>query len=427
MPSFTSASILALAASSALALTPTSAKSDLDGSVWKALENAHPVRNIGPQLRNRPTKRQSGWNPPSDLVAPLKEVWQHYEKTYDGSVFNNKNWGWDQVMANNGSLNICVRWDSTATVTAAQRTKIASAYKAQYQKWFKWLYGFDGFPYSNVDVNIVAWATKDASLLQGSTDGLDVYTTYKDGDGVPACATECERAAHLDGNFSGCKSGRHFDHSLWLTDGLQGGFGYDWGQQIGREYMINNLDSENIHILLHEMGHTFGLDDYVDWTPTGESKFIMLAGASMEITDFDGWMYRNWWYELSKNRKWTKASVSGGSAAPAASASASATAAPSIKDEEAEEPVATPTAAPVATSAPAVEEPVATPPAVEEPVASVPAVEESGATPPASGNAGSGATAGRWAQCGGNGYTGPTACASGSTCTKQNEWYSQCL
>ncbi|KAF2627120.1 carbohydrate-binding module family 1 protein [Macroventuria anomochaeta] len=32
----------------------------------------------------------------------------------------------------------------------------------------------------------------------------------------------------------------------------------------------------------------------------------------------------------------------------------------------------------------------------------------------------------RWGQCGGKGYTGPTACAAGE-CKVQNDWYSQCL
>jgi hypothetical protein len=32
----------------------------------------------------------------------------------------------------------------------------------------------------------------------------------------------------------------------------------------------------------------------------------------------------------------------------------------------------------------------------------------------------------RWGQCGGKGYTGPTACKEGA-CKVQNEWYSQCL
>ncbi|KAH8107924.1 hypothetical protein BXZ70DRAFT_22256 [Cristinia sonorae] len=32
-----------------------------------------------------------------------------------------------------------------------------------------------------------------------------------------------------------------------------------------------------------------------------------------------------------------------------------------------------------------------------------------------------------WAQCGGIGWTGTTACVSGSVCTKQNDYYSQCV
>ena len=36
-------------------------------------------------------------------------------------------------------------------------------------------------------------------------------------------------------------------------------------------------------------------------------------------------------------------------------------------------------------------------------------------------------TAAHYAQCGGSGYSGPTKCASGYTCKKQNDYYSQCL
>lgn len=32
-----------------------------------------------------------------------------------------------------------------------------------------------------------------------------------------------------------------------------------------------------------------------------------------------------------------------------------------------------------------------------------------------------------WGQCGGDGWTGPTTCASPYTCQYQNAWYSQCL
>ncbi|KAI5367782.1 Putative Cellulose-binding domain, fungal, glycoside hydrolase, family 45 [Septoria linicola] len=40
---------------------------------------------------------------------------------------------------------------------------------------------------------------------------------------------------------------------------------------------------------------------------------------------------------------------------------------------------------------------------------------------------GSGSTAARYGQCGGMGYTGPTRCVTGTTCRKQNDYYSQCL
>lgn len=38
-----------------------------------------------------------------------------------------------------------------------------------------------------------------------------------------------------------------------------------------------------------------------------------------------------------------------------------------------------------------------------------------------------GAAVAGWGQCGGQGYSGSTTCASGYTCKKQNDWYSQCL
>ncbi|EJD43892.1 glycoside hydrolase [Auricularia subglabra TFB-10046 SS5] len=38
-----------------------------------------------------------------------------------------------------------------------------------------------------------------------------------------------------------------------------------------------------------------------------------------------------------------------------------------------------------------------------------------------------GCTSAKWGQCGGIGWTGCTTCAAGSTCTKQNDYYSQCL
>ncbi|KAL5627265.1 hypothetical protein BROUX41_003418 [Berkeleyomyces rouxiae] len=47
-----------------------------------------------------------------------------------------------------------------------------------------------------------------------------------------------------------------------------------------------------------------------------------------------------------------------------------------------------------------------------------------GATQTAASNSG---TASQYQQCGGNSWTGPTACTTGFTCTKQNDYYSQCV
>jgi len=48
-------------------------------------------------------------------------------------------------------------------------------------------------------------------------------------------------------------------------------------------------------------------------------------------------------------------------------------------------------------------------------------------TSAASGSTGAAGTAALYGQCGGIGWTGPTVCASGSTCTASNSYYSQCL
>ncbi|KAJ3044823.1 hypothetical protein HDV00_000700 [Rhizophlyctis rosea] len=43
------------------------------------------------------------------------------------------------------------------------------------------------------------------------------------------------------------------------------------------------------------------------------------------------------------------------------------------------------------------------------------------------GGSSGGSCAAKYAQCGGQGFTGPTCCQSGSTCKSSNQYYSQCL
>lgn len=90
--------LLALAAgASALDLSATS---EFDGSVWG--EGVSPASTRSISRWNRPAKRQSGWEPPSDLAPPLQEVWDHCVDTYTDGLFGFKNYGWDQLVDNEG-------------------------------------------------------------------------------------------------------------------------------------------------------------------------------------------------------------------------------------------------------------------------------------------------------------------------------------
>jgi hypothetical protein len=244
------------------------------------------------------------WSPPSNLVQPLAAVWSHVESTYNnGNLYGFRNYGWDQLVAGAGAINYCVRWDSTAHVTAAQRDAVHAALQRQYQKWMDIMLddgqGWNTWPYQQVSVKVVGWAVRDRAQLEWTDDSVDVYVNDIR-ENAPQCSEPCGRFFHQDGNYSGCPGGasHHYDHSLWLTAGFSGGAGGDWGQRIGSEYYMSNLSAENIHILLHEMGHTYGLDDFYDWDPLPGQGFVMKAGSATQITEFDKWMMRDWWRHL---------------------------------------------------------------------------------------------------------------------------------
>jgi len=187
-----------------------------------------------------PAQAADDWNPPAHLVQPLNQVWNHVSTTYP-DLYGFRNYGWDQVMANRGSVNYCVRWESDAPVSAALRDRIHTVLKQQFAKWMAAMVengkGHNAWPYANVPVNIVGWAVKNRSTLQWTDNSVDIYTGL-DGAGAPQCAPDCGRFFHQDGNYSRCPGGvaRHYDQSLWLTKGFQGGAGGDWGQRVGQEY-----------------------------------------------------------------------------------------------------------------------------------------------------------------------------------------------
>ena len=64
-------------------------------------------------------------------------------------------------------------------------------------------------------------------------------------ENAPQCAERCGRFFNQSGNYPNCPGGpsHHYDMSLWLTAGFGGGAGGDWGQRIGSEYYLSNLDA----------------------------------------------------------------------------------------------------------------------------------------------------------------------------------------
>lgn len=157
------------------------------------------------KARSLPSTQPPSCNPPYNLALPLNQVWEHQMKTYDNAL-NYWNYGYDQVMQGKGRINYCVRWESSRKVSEEQRTAIEASVRRSYNQWIAELAGYEGFPYNNVDVNVVGWAVRDTSLLEGDTSNIQVYTT-KDKDGIPECDQRCGRLFHADDDYSQCPTG----------------------------------------------------------------------------------------------------------------------------------------------------------------------------------------------------------------------------
>ncbi|ETN13914.1 hypothetical protein PPTG_08595 [Phytophthora nicotianae INRA-310] len=215
------------------------------------------------------------------------------------NVMDNKNWIMDHIVNNKGTLNYCVRWDSTEKLSKSVASKFQAMLERQYAAWNHWLIGYDCWPYNEIKINIVGFAVKEASLLDWTDDSLGTITVGDlDSDGVPQCDQSCYRfydnGAGSWSDTSSCK-GKPFDISLWPKQGLEGGFGYDWGQEVNLENMLQTIDEEQLTIVSHEIGHGFGLPDFYEEADKPNDKWpnsIMMAGSSGTVTDSDGWMLR---------------------------------------------------------------------------------------------------------------------------------------
>jgi len=262
--------------------------------------------------------------PPSEYEAALDATWQEMtgqlEAQGDGarppsaSVLNFENTILDQLFEADGELRYCVRYESDVVLSADSRDLLEAALERNVNEWIDQIEGYDCFPFTHVPVRVVGWAAMDRDTF-GWADGDHPGALYIGDDSfenAPQCDQDCGRFFHREAGYAypNCAGGRdqHYDMSLWLTEGFQGGAGGDWGQRVGRSYFIGAIEQPTLHIVSHEIGHGLGFPDYYNWSTwvpgVAAPHSIMVAGAAAEVTEWDTWMTRRLWSELRVDRGW---------------------------------------------------------------------------------------------------------------------------
>lgn len=253
--------------------------------------------------------------PPAAYQQTLDLTWREMTGGFEGltgarprsaSVQTFRNTILDQLFASDGTLRYCVRWDSSSNVSPTVRDQIGPALQRNMDAWFTKLGGYDRWPHATPPrVKVTGWAVRNRNQLQWSDNSVPVYVNDIR-ENAPQCAATCGRFFNRqDGyQYPNCPGGfdNHYDMSLWLTDGFGGGAGGDWGQRLGTSGFLNSLGSGTNTIVLHEIGHGFGMPDYYNWSVwapgVAAPNSVMVAGRAREVTDWDTWMFRRIWTEL---------------------------------------------------------------------------------------------------------------------------------
>ena len=265
---------------------------------------------------------------PQDYRNACDWIWQNRIETEKSC----EAWAtiYDQIIAGNGTLNYILMWQSYEPITLAQRQRLPEMLENAVNQWTDNLIGYDEWPFTHVNVNVVGYAVLDESCLLDRQPDEVVYTDTADswlrddmissgmGDASvpaiqPAEPISLSRYAHWqDKNWSynGDYNNRYDMYLHGITGMINmGGYGYHYGQILSDQSvlgLINGTTSE--HILLHEMGHGFGFPDYYGGEgesdgfppggfPGGENS-IMMAGSCGYINTFDKWFLKYTWSKL---------------------------------------------------------------------------------------------------------------------------------
>lgn len=258
---------------------------------------------------------------PASYQSAADWIWTNRVEREQSTV--RRNTLFDQIIAGKGELHYVVRWQSYKTVSLEQRKQFEKLVEDSINAWTDWLKDYEDWPYDHITVKIVGWAVLDRNCLldlqpdevvydslisdyDSSGDTSNGHETIP--DKLPSAPTDLSRMEHfMDTSY--VYPGERFDMYLWATQGFPsiGGCGGDWGQRLSDDAYLNMLDGTGLHVLEHELGHGFGMTDFyggegeLDGFPPGGfpgGSSLMMAGSSMQITDFDGWMLRYFWDKI---------------------------------------------------------------------------------------------------------------------------------
>src|ERR1700712_4185432 len=138
-------------------------------ALFFGLSTQTPVENTPaaqPRADQAASLRETTWNPPAYLETAIDAAWEQKTSKRTDPPLSYANWVFQQVIANNGKLNYCVRWQSRRVLTAEMRRAMEEELQRESKKWFDLLAGFEGWRYETVPVTIVGWAASDKRLVQ---------------------------------------------------------------------------------------------------------------------------------------------------------------------------------------------------------------------------------------------------------------------
>lgn len=244
--------------------------------------------------------------------------------TYDDyRTENSSGLTFEHIINGKGTLKYCVVWEKKSALSKAKRDQIRQMINDITHAWTKYLTGFEGWPYDDVNVVATGWAVYDASYIQDKQPDENVYTSTK---------TDGMVGEYYTLNFGGntqpyCPDGT-YDEIFQVVDGYTEYSTNSWGFAggglwVAAEHVESMLGVGIPHIVAHESGHNFGLPDYYESWDFPDANYsspkagaasgggitantsysgiarsmVMNAGSSSTVTEYDYWLLRKFWYE----------------------------------------------------------------------------------------------------------------------------------